>query len=90
MLDFFHINDQGERTAETFLIFPSFQQSYVDQSGEEWYSVHSRRIIELLDSLTQNSSNMEFDSIERVYIKLILRDNVGEQGVFPLPPKLAD
>ena len=86
---FFHINDQGERTAETFLFFPSMSQSYVDNSGEEWYSAHSRRIIELLDSVTQKSSNIEFDSIERVYIKLLLRDNVNGQGVFPLPPELA-
>ena len=85
---FFHINDQGERTAETFLFFPSMSQSYVDNSGEEWYSAHSRRIIELLDSVTQKSSNIEFDSIERVYIKLLLRDNVNGQGVFPLPPEL--
>ncbi|MEL7307754.1 MAG: hypothetical protein AAGK05_07680, partial [Pseudomonadota bacterium] len=35
------------------------------------------------------SSNIEFDCIERVYVKFILRENTGGQGVFTLPPKLA-
>ena len=85
---FFQLNDKGERVEETFLFFPSHPQNVMDGDGEEWYGSHSRRIIELLDTVTQNSSNLEFDCIERVYIKLILRDNVDGQGIFTLPPLL--
>ena len=85
---FFQLNDAGERTAETFLFFPSYAQSNV-LDGEEWYASHSNRIIELLDTVLRNSSNIEFDCIERVYVKLIIRENVDGQGVFQLPPSLA-
>ena len=86
---FFQINDQGERVGETYLFFPSGPQNYVDTSGQDWYSEHSRRITELLDSITRNSSNIEFDCIERVFIKLLLHENIDGQGIFVLPPQLA-
>ena len=82
---FFQINDQGERVSESFLFLTSGPQQYVDSSGEEWFSAHSRRIIELLDCIAHNSSNIEFDSIERVILKLVIQYNVDGQGVFPLP-----
>ncbi|MEL7521601.1 MAG: hypothetical protein AAGJ80_08290, partial [Cyanobacteria bacterium J06553_1] len=84
---FFTIDNAGRRLDETFLYFPSHALSHVD--GENWYDSHSRRIIELLDDVTRRSSNIEFDCIERVYVKFVLRDNVNGQGIFTLPPKLA-
>ena len=39
--------------------------------------------------MLHQSSNIEFDCIERVYVKFIIRDNTGGQGVFTLPPRLA-
>ena len=86
---FFQLNDAGERVAETFLFFPSYAQSFIDSDGKEWFTSHSNRIIQLLDVVLRQSSNIEFDCIERVYVKLIIRKNAGGQGVFTLPPKLA-
>ena len=86
---FFQLNDAGERVAETFLFFPSHAQSFIDNDGEGWFASHSNRIIQLLDAVLRQSSNIEFDCIERVYVKLIIRENAGGQGVFTLPPKLA-
>ena len=86
---YFKVNDRGERLEELFLFFPSLPQNTIGEDGEEWYTSHSTRIIELMNTMNRNSSNIEFDSIERVYIKLVLRDNVNGQGVFTLPPKLA-
>ena len=86
---YFRVNDMGEPTEELFLYFSSPPPTTMDNGGEEWYNSHSRRIIELIDTMNRNSSNIEFDSIERVYIKLVLHDNVSGQGVFTLPPKLA-
>lgn len=86
---YFRVNDRGERTEELFLYFASLPQNHVDGDGGNWYDSHSRRIIELVDTMNRNASNIEFDCIERVYVKLILRDNVDGQGVFTLPPKLA-
>ena len=63
--------------------------AYVDSDGEHWYSSHSHRMIELIETMNRNASSIEFDSIERVYIKFILRDNVDGQGIFTLPPLLA-
>ena len=85
---YFRVNDEGRRIEEVFLYFPSLPISLVDGDGETWYDSHSRRIIELVDTMNRNSSNLEFDSIERVYVKFTLRDNVDGQGVFTLPPKL--
>ena len=86
---FFQLNDAGERVGETFLFFPSNAQSFIDSDGEEWYGAHANRIIQHLDVVLHQSSNLEFDCIERVYVKLILRDNANGHGVFILPPKLA-
>ena len=86
---FFRLNDAGERDEEVFLFFPSHAQSYVDDGGEQWYTFHSNRIIELLDSVLHQSSNLEFDCIERVYLKFILHESADGQGSFTLPPKLA-
>ena len=84
---FFQLNDAGERVAESFLFFPSHAQSFI-HDGEEWYTSHSNRIIERLDTVLRNSSDLDFDSIERVYVKLIIRENVDGQGIFQLPPTL--
>ena len=86
---FFKFNDKGERTEEVFLYFPSHSQNLVYGEGDDWYTSHSTRIFELFDRVTHQSSNLEFDSIERVYIKLTLSDNVDGRGIFTLPPKLA-
>ena len=86
---FFQLNDAGERVAESFLFFPSHAQSFI-HDGEEWYTSHSNRIIERLDTVLRNSSDLDFDSIERVYVKLIIRENVDGQGIFQLPPTLAN
>ena len=87
---YFRLNDQGQRIEELFFYFPSLPSSLVDGDGERWYDSHSRRIIEQIETMNRNSSNIEFDSIERVYVKLILRDNVNGQGVFALPPLLGN
>ena len=86
---FFRIDGEGRQVDEVFLYFPSLPLSFVDGDGEHWYASHSRRIIELMDTFARNSSNLEFDCVERVQIKLTLRENVDGQGIFPLPPKLA-
>ena len=86
---YFKLNDKGQRVEELFFYFPSLPQNIVDENGEEWYSSHSHRIIELIETMNRNSSNIVFDSIERVYVKFVLSDNVNGQGVFTLPPKLA-
>ena len=86
---YFRVNDDGERVEEILHYFPSLPTSHVDFDGEHWYSSHSHRMIELIDNMNRNSSNIEFDSIERVYIKLLLLDNVNGQGIVKLPPKLA-
>ena len=86
---FFKVNDEGRRTEELFLFFPSLAQTIVHGDGEEWYNIHTSRIFELMEKVNHQSSNIEFDSIDRVYVKLTLRDNVNGHGVFTLPPKLA-
>ena len=86
---FFKVNDEGRRTEELFLFFPSLAQSVVDGNGEAWYDLHTARIFELVEKVNHQSSNIEFDSIDRVYVKLTLSDNANGHGVFTLPPKLA-
>ena len=88
---FFQLNDAGEREEEVFLYFPSLPQSYVsaEDDGDSWYTSHSNRIIQVLDTVLHQSSNLEFDCIERVYLKFLLHDNADGQGRFALPPKLA-
>ena len=86
---YFRVNDAGKRVEELFLYFSSPPHSYIDDGGEEWYNSHSGRIIERADTVNRNSSNIEFDSIERVYVKLVLHENANGQGIFTLPPKLA-
>ena len=56
--------------------------------GEEWIASQSSRIIHLIDTFARNSSNLEFGSTQRVYLKLVLH-NVEGHGWFTLPPKLA-
>jgi len=80
--------DNEGRAKEVFLFFPSHPSSYFGNDWEAWYNFHSARIIELLDSFARNSSNLVFDSIERVYVKLNLSNNANGQGLFVLPPKL--
>ena len=58
---FFQLNDAGERVAETFLFFPSNAHSFIDSDGEGWFASHSNRIIQLLDAVLRQSSNIEFD-----------------------------
>jgi hypothetical protein len=86
---YFKVDEIGRRTEEIFLFFTSPPQELVVGDGQEWYALHSRTIIELLESMNRNSSNLEFDSIERVYVKLTLTDNANGQGIVTLPPKLA-
>ena len=86
---YFKVNDAGRRVEELFLYFPSHAQSYVAGDGESWYGNHTARIFELMEKVNHQASNIEFDSIERVYVKLTLRDNVDGHGVFTLPPILA-
>ena len=85
---YFRVNDQGERMEDIFLYFPSLPMSYIEGDGDDWYSSHTHRIYDLLENLNRNASNIEFDSIERVYVKFLLRDNIDGQGVFTLPPQL--
>ena len=85
---YFKVNDRGQRVEEIFLFFPSHPLNVIDSDGEEWYTSHSKRIIELMDTMNRNASNIEFDCIERVYIKLTLQDNVNGRGIFTLPPML--
>ena len=84
---FFRVNDAGERTEEVFIHFGSPPMSFVGD-GEEWFTLHSTGIIGHMETVLRNSSNLEFDSIERVDVTLILRENVDGQGVFTLPPLL--
>ena len=86
---FFKINDEGRRIHEFFQYFPSLPMGTVLSDGEDWYLAHTARILELMEKLNLQSSNIEFDSIERVFVKLNLRENVIGHGTFPLPPELA-
>ena len=86
---FIRVDNEGRRLDETLLFFQSPPLSYVNGDGETWYDSHSRAIIETMDNFQRRSSNLEFDSIERVEIKMILRENVDGQGIFPLPPNLS-
>ena len=86
---FFRVDGEGRQLDEVYLYFPSLPLSLVAGDEEHWYTSHYARIFELMDTFARNSSNLEFDSVERVQIKMTLRDNVDGQGIFPLPPKLA-
>ena len=72
---FFKINDKGKRTEEFFLFFPSHPQSYVHREGQGWFASHTARMCELYEKASHQSSNIEFDSIDRVYVKLTLMNN---------------
>ena len=82
-------NNEGQ-AVEVFLFFPSHPASYFANDWETWYNFHSARIIELVDSFARNSSNLVFDCIERVYIKLNLTKNSNGQGLFVPPRHLAN
>ena len=76
---------------EVYLYFSSLPQNLVLEDGKEWYNSHSHRIIELVDTMNRNSSNIVIDSIERVNVKLTLHDNnlsrlpSKHRRVFPTP-----
>ena len=69
------VNEVGQPVEEVYLYFSSLPPNHVLDDGKEWYDSHSRRIIEIVDTMNHNSSNMVFDSIERVHVKLTLHDN---------------
>lgn len=83
---FFKMDEAGRIIEEVYLYYPSYEQELITA---EWYEKHSRRIINALETMNHNSSNLTFDCIERVYLKLTMSDNINGQGVFALPPKLA-
>ena len=86
---YFKLNEAGRRGSEFFLFFPSLPMNLLDLEGEEWFETHSHRIIQLIEEMNRGASNIEFDSIERVFLKFTREGNAGGHGMFPLPPALA-
>lgn len=72
---FFRINDITKRVEEQFLSFPSLSMSVIHDGGK-WFTTHSSRIIEQLDNL---NPHLEFDSIQHVYVKLIIHNKTASQ-----------
>ena len=83
------LNNTGQVEKEVFLYFASHSATIVDNDYEAWYNSHSTRIIEALDEFSRQSSDLQIDCIERVYVKLNLANNANGQGLFTLPPKIA-
>ena len=57
-------------------------------SFHQWYTRHILGIINHLESFTKRDSDLEFDGVEALDIKLNLLTNLSGRGFFQLPDKL--
>ncbi|MEL7522029.1 MAG: hypothetical protein AAGJ80_10515, partial [Cyanobacteria bacterium J06553_1] len=70
------------------MFYVSSQPADFIHDFQQWYSRHTSGIINHLETFEKRDSNLEFDGVEALVIKLNLLDNQSGRAFFPLPNTL--